>query len=251
MNAPLVITRPEEAGVKGFDKVFAFLRDQLLSGAIRPGDLLIPERELATQLKVSRPSLREALRALAVIGVVEIRHGVGTIVRRPDASVLGEFFTFALAHKSDVIEDVMEARIAIECQAIRLACQRAAASDLERVRAELANIAATIGDPEKGGRADYEFHLQLVRAAKSETLLGMYQAISELLLRSHLDRRALVRASAGMREYLIEDHRRIYDALAERDPQKADAVLRKHFAIGDEYRRKAARDDIGIEETKG
>jgi GntR family transcriptional repressor for pyruvate dehydrogenase complex len=251
MNAPLVITRTEEAGAKGFDKVFAFLRDQLLSGAIRPGDLLVPERELATQLKVSRTSLREALRALAVIGVVEIRHGLGTIVRRPDASVLGEFFTFALAHKSDVIEDVMEARIAIECQAIRLACQRAAASDLERVRAELSNITATIGDPEKGGRADYEFHLQLVRAAKSETLLSMYQAISDLLLRSHLDRRALVRASAGMREYLIEDHRRIYDALAERDPQKADAVLREHFAIGDEYRRKAARDDIEIEETKG
>jgi GntR family transcriptional regulator, transcriptional repressor for pyruvate dehydrogenase complex len=250
MNAPLVITRTEEAGVKGFDKVFAFLRDQLLNGSIRPGDCLIPERELAAQLKVSRPSLREALRALAVIGVVEIRHGVGTIVRRPDASVLGEFFTFALAHRSDIIDDVMEARIAIECQAIRLACQRATPSDIERIRAELGRIAATIGDPEEGGKADYEFHVSLVRAGKSETLLSMYQAISDLLLRSHLDRRALVRASAGMRDYLIDDHRRIFDALVERDPQQADAVLRKHFAIGDEYRRKAASDDIRAEENR-
>lgn len=239
MNDPLIITRSEEVGVKGFDKVFAFLRDQMLNGSIRPGDCLIPERELAGQLKVSRPILREALRALAVIGVVEIRHGVGTIVRRPDLSVLGEFFTFALAQKSDVIDDVMEARIAIECQAIRLACQRATPSDLERIREGLDRIVATIGDPVEGAKADYEFHASLVRASKSETLLSMYQAISDLLVRSHLCRREVVRSANGMRDHLIDDHRRIFNAVVERDQQKADEVLRKHFEIGNEHRRRA------------
>jgi DNA-binding FadR family transcriptional regulator len=79
------ITRLND-GSKGFEKVFAFLRDRLLAGSLRPGDRLIPERELATQLGVSRPIVREALRALTVLGVVEIRDRVGTIVRRPDIS---------------------------------------------------------------------------------------------------------------------------------------------------------------------
>src|SRR5882757_3835011 len=103
-------------GTKGFEKVFAFLRERLLAGALKPGDRLMPERELALQLGVSRPIVREALRALTVLGIVEIRDRVGTVVRRPDISVLNDFFTFAFAQQADLIDDVMEARIAIECQ---------------------------------------------------------------------------------------------------------------------------------------
>ncbi|MEA2727562.1 MAG: GntR family transcriptional regulator, transcriptional repressor for pyruvate dehydrogenase complex [Acetobacteraceae bacterium] len=128
------ITRTEETPNKGFDKVFAFLREQFLAGAIQPGDRLSPERELCLRLGVSRPVLREALRALSMLGVVDILHGVGTVVRRPDTSVLDEFFTFALAQQPDMADDVLEARIAIECQAIRLACSRATLADLERLR---------------------------------------------------------------------------------------------------------------------
>jgi GntR family transcriptional repressor for pyruvate dehydrogenase complex len=238
--APIIIRSEEAPGSKGFDKVFAFLRDQLLTGAIEPGDCLVPERELAGQLNVSRPVLREALRALAVIGAVEIRHGVGTIVRRPDASMLGEFFTFALAQKSDIIDDVMEARIAIECQAVRLACRRATVPDLEDIRHRLDHIAATIDDPVEGGKADFEFHAALVRASKSDTLLCMYRAIANLLMRSHVDRRVDVRSAAEIGKHLVEEHRRIFDALLDRDQRRADEVLREHFDIGKEYRGKAA-----------
>src|ERR1700709_269168 len=101
------ITRLND-GSKGFEKVFAFLRDRLLAGSLRPGDRLIPERELAAQLGVSRPIVREALRALTVLGVVEIRDRVGTIVRRPDVSVLNDFFTFALSQQADFLDDIME-----------------------------------------------------------------------------------------------------------------------------------------------
>jgi GntR family transcriptional repressor for pyruvate dehydrogenase complex len=234
------ITRLEDVGTKGVDKVFAFVRERLLDGSIRPGDALIPERELAAQLSVSRPVLREALRALAAIGVVEIRDRVGTIVRRPDVSVLGDFFSFALAQGSDIIDDVMEARVAIECQAIRLACRRATVSDFERIREALDRVEATIDDPVEGGKADFDFHAALVRASKSETLMSIYQAMSGLLLRSHLSRRELVRVDAELKGYVLEDHRRILEALAARDEQRADKVLRNHFEIGNEYRRHAA-----------
>ena len=90
-----MITRTPDSEGTGFAKVFAFLRDRLLEGSIHSGDRLIPERELALQLGVSRPIVREALRALAMLGVVEIRERVGTVVRKPDVSVLGDFFAFS------------------------------------------------------------------------------------------------------------------------------------------------------------
>lgn len=239
MNTNLV-ARPDESPLRGFDRVLAFLREQIFAGALRPGDRLMPERELSLQLGVSRPVVREALRALAMIGAVEILHGVGTIVRRPDASVLGEFFAFALVHRADMIDDVMQARIAIECQAIRLACERAGIADIERLQRALQRIHGTIDDPEAGAAADYDFHGALVRAAQSDTLLCLHQAMAEPLRRCHRERRDLIRRHGEIKEYVAQDHARIFDAVLAREPQAAEDVLRRHFAIGDEYRRRAA-----------
>lgn len=233
------IARPTE-GRTGFALVFAFLRERLLAGSLRPGDRLIPERELAAQLGVSRPIVREALRALTGLGIVEIRERSGTVVRTPDVTVLNDFFAFALAQQDDLADDVMQARIAVECQSIRLACGNATVSDLERLQRALQRIVETIDDHEAGGSADYAFHRAIVTAGGSGTLGVLHDAMAHVLMRSHVDRRALVQVVKPMRAYLIEDHRRIFDAIAARDPERADAVLREHFAIGDDFRRQAA-----------
>jgi GntR family transcriptional regulator, transcriptional repressor for pyruvate dehydrogenase complex len=234
----VAITRDRETDQPGFEGVFAALREHLLSGRVQPGDKLLGERELSAQLGVSRPILREALRALAMLGVVEIRQGAGTVVRRPDVSMLGDFFAFTAHHHDSLVDDVMQARIAIECQAIRLACSRATMTDLERLRAAVAGIAATIDDPAAGGLADHSFHDALVAAAHSETLSTLYGAIGSLLLRSHRDRRESVFGTDDGRLYLIDHHRLVFEALAAGHPGRADEVLREHFAIGDEYRRR-------------
>ena len=232
------LTRPVE-GDKGFEKVFAFLRERLLAGSLKPGDRLISERELASQLGVSRPIVREALRALTVLGIVEIRDRIGTVVTRPDVSVLNDFFTFALAQQADMLDDVMQARVAIECQAIRLACARAGIADFERLQRALAQIEATIDEADAGGMADFEFHRTIVLASHSETLTVLHNSLAGLLTHSHRSRRELVQSFPSMKTYLVDDHRRIFEAVIARDPERADATLRKHFAIGDEYRRRA------------
>ena len=236
------ITRPEtEAQGTGFAKVFSFLREQLLDGTIRSGDRLLPERELALQLGVSRPIVREALRALSMMGVVEIRERVGTVVRQPDVSVLGDVFAFSLAQVPDAIDDVMEARIALECQAIRLACQRASTADIERMRGALDAIEATVHSAEDGGQADFNFHSTLVRASKSDTLIQLYSAMATLLMRSHRDRRQPIgRSGATVQRTVIEDHRRLLEAVIAGNEDRADQALRKHFRIGDEFRRQKA-----------
>ena len=236
----VVVTRTENGdGTKASDKLFAFFRNKLLSGELRPGDRLLGERELAAALDVSRPLLRESLRSLAMLGFLDIQHGRGTVVRHADLAVLRDFFTFCLAQQPDILEDVMQGRIAIECQAIRLACDRATERDLAQVQATLDAIMTTLNDPVRGGEADFQFHWAVVRAAHSGVLTTMYDAISALLLRSHVKRRETTTPVAGIREYLADAHREVFLALLHRDADQAERKLREHFAIGDEFRRQS------------
>lgn len=236
MTEIIKIVREAEDAKQGYDKVFQFLREKLLNGALQPGDLLLPERELAEHLGVSRPVVREALRALAIIGVVEIRERVGTFVRKPDVSVLSDIFAFSLAQDKRVIDDLMQARIAIECQAIRLACMRITSQDLETIGQALVRIRNTIDSPDDGGMADFEFHSEIVRASKSDTLISLYGSMQPLLIKLHRERREVVEVGADLKNQIIEDHRRIFHALAEKDAEAADRQLRDHFRIGDERR---------------
>ncbi|HTV70444.1 MAG TPA: FadR/GntR family transcriptional regulator [Rhizobiaceae bacterium] len=223
----------------GAEKVFAFFRDELLSGRLKPGDRLLSERELSLRLGVSRPVLREALRSLSMLGFLDILHGKGAYVKSADISVLTDFFTFCLAQQPDILDDVMQARIAIECQAIRLVCERASDGDFLRIGSKLSRLMETINDPEAGGEADFTFHMAIVEAARSPALLTLYQAISELLRRSHVERRKLTVQVAGIRDYLVDAHREVYLSIVARDPDAAETRLREHFAIGDEFRRKS------------
>ena len=221
----------------GAQRVFAALRDRLLAGNLKSGERLPPERELALSLGVSRPILREALRSLAMLGFLEIRHGSGAYVRTPDITILGDFLTFCMAQQPDVLDDVIQARIAIECQAIRLACEQASEADLSRIAASFTSLMETLDDPVRGGKADYEFHLGIVKASRSAALLTLYRAISPLLMQSHVQRRRIT--APGIRNYLVDAHREVFLSIVDRKPDEAEARLREHFTIGDEYRRKS------------
>lgn len=230
----------EQAGdLAGTEKVFSFFREQLLAGGLKPGDRLLSERELALSLGVSRPVLREALRSLAMLGFLDIRHGKGAYVKAADISVLTDFFTFSLAQQPNILDDVMQARIAIECQAIRLACERAGDGDLSRIGGHLSRLMETLDDPQAGGDADFAFHVAIVEAGRSPALIMLYQAISELLRRSHVERRQLTVKVPGIRDYLVDAHREVFLSIVARDPDAAETRLREHFAIGDEFRRKS------------
>ena len=233
------IVRPEDEEAHGSAaRVFTFFRDKLLSGELKAGDRLLAERELALALGVSRPVLREALRSLAMLGLLDIRHGRGAFVRAADASVLGQALTLCLAPEPNILDDVLQARIAIECQAIRLACERASERDLQALAGMLDTLVDSLHDPEKGGQADYAFHLAIVRASGSSALMKIYEAISPLLMRSHVERRRDTFREPAITSHLVDAHRAVFLSLVQRDPDAAESRLRQHFKIGDELRRK-------------
>ncbi|MBP6767701.1 MAG: FadR family transcriptional regulator [Reyranella sp.] len=232
-----IVRQDNEETASGADRVFTFFRDRLLSGELKAGDRLLGERELALALGVSRPVLREALRSLSMLGLLDIRHGRGAYVRSADASVLGQALTLCLAPEPNILDDVLQARIAIECQAIRLACLRASERDLQAIAALLDTLVDSLDDPERGGGADYAFHLSIVRASGSGALMKIYEAISPLLMRSHVERRRDTFREPAITSGLVDAHRQVFLAMAERNPDEAERRLREHFAIGDELRR--------------
>jgi DNA-binding FadR family transcriptional regulator len=235
----LEITRPDtEESQSGAARVFTFFRDRLLSGDLKTGDRLLAERELAQALSVSRPVLREALRSLAMLGLLDIQHGRGAFVRSADASVLGQALTLCLAPEPNILDDVLQARIAIECQAIRLACERASERDMQAIASTLDTLVESLDDPERGGESDYAFHLAIVRASGSASLMKIYEAISPLLMRSHVERRRDTFREPAITSGLVDAHRQVFLALAARDPDAAEHSLRDHFAIGDDLRRR-------------
>ncbi len=239
MSDDVSITRDNRDNPGGYARVFEFLRDQLISGRLRTGDRLLPERELALKLEVSRPVIREVLRGLAAIGVIEIRHGHGSFVRQPDMSELGDIFTLMLAQKPDVTDDIMEARIAIERQALRLACTRSTRGDIAALEEAMRKIEVTMNDPVQGGEADFRFHETLVAAAHSPTLSSLYAAISNLLRRSHMTRRERISEVEGIDAFLIAHHRKLLAALVAGETDEADKLLVQHFEIGETFQKQA------------
>ena len=229
MECATLAAEPESSGYR---RVLAHLRELLVNGGVQTGHRLPGERELALSLGVSRPAVREAVRAMEMIGVLETRHGRASTVRVPDASVLGEFFSLALAQQPAIIDDIVEVRIALERQAIRLACARATEEDRQNLEQALEDIEATIGDVAKGGHADLNFHTQLVAAAHSPALSTVYGTITHLLERSHVERRQRIADSPMAREYLVDHHRRIFEAVRAGDALMADDLILSHFAIG-------------------
>jgi len=233
------IVRPDpDETPSGALRVFTFFRDRLLSGELKAGDRLLAERELALALGVSRPVLREALRSLAMLGLLDIQHGRGAFVRAADASVLGQALTLCLAPQPNILDDVLQARIAIECQAIRLACERASERDLQAIAGNLDTLVDSLDDPETGGGADYAFHLAIVRASGSGALMKIYEAISPLLMHSHVERRRDTFREPAITSRLVDAHREVFLSLARRDPDQAERALREHFLIGDDLRRR-------------
>lgn len=224
------------------DRVLSYVRASILGGVLKVGDRLPAERELAQQIGVGRPVLREVLRSLTMLGLLRSRQGSGTFVAQADFGVLTDFFTFCLSQESDVLGDVMQARIAIECQAIRLACDRATDHDLTELRHWLEVLMDTLDDPEAGGKADFMFHQAIVAASHSRSLTTLYAALSTLLKESHIQRRHTTYQSREIVCDLAEAHREVFLAIVAKQPDEADRRLREHFSIGDELRRRSLID---------
>jgi GntR family transcriptional repressor for pyruvate dehydrogenase complex len=199
--------------------------EQIREGNLLPGQQLPPERELATTLGVSRPSLREALRALSILGILDKRHGEGVFVTELSPEALYGPLHFLVSLESHHLDSLIEARIFVEPGLAALAAERMDADAGERLKSCLARNEASLADVDSYIESDLEFHRMIAGAAANPFL---DQIARSLLI--------LVKAGAevtlgipNVRLQSFEDHKKIVDALIDGDPDRASEAMRLHL----------------------
>jgi GntR family transcriptional repressor for pyruvate dehydrogenase complex len=206
-----------------YEQVVKRLRDFIDVERLEPGDRLMSERELAERLGVSRTSVRQALTALRVLGMVDIRHGDGVYLTRSSAEVIP---SLALEVASSEVDHPMiwEVREGIEVQAARLAARRRTDDDVARIAAAVRAMDESVAVGGDGIVADRHFHRAVAEAAHNEMLLQLVDQMSEVMNRtseSSLTRPGRSRISAAA-------HRRILEAIEARDETEAAERMRLH-----------------------
>ncbi|HEY8528830.1 MAG TPA: FadR/GntR family transcriptional regulator [Paenibacillaceae bacterium] len=199
------------------------LLDYIFSGNVRPGDKIPAERQLSEALGVGRSAIREAIKALAVLGILEVRQGNGTYVRQTSSSLLTQSIEWGLLLGEKNTMDLVETRMLLEVSIARLAARRWEGSELAELKEILERMKqGTLTDFVD---ADVQFHLKLCDMAKNSVLKNMLSSIRNLL---HTWIKCVIE-KAGETAFSYRDHLAIYEAIARRDPEGAAKAMQLHM----------------------
>ena len=201
------------------------LLTQIKEQQLRSGDKLPAERQLAQMMVVSRPVLREALRALSLMGVVDIRQGDGTYITSLEPSQLISHLDFVFSKDSVALAQLLEARRVVEVGNVRLAALRVTESDLAELDELVQSLAACIDDPDRFSEQDIALHTAMCAAANN-FLLYQFMTIVSTLGRVSRERSGGHRA---VRDAALRDHRHLLAALRAHDPDAAERAMLRHL----------------------
>jgi GntR family transcriptional repressor for pyruvate dehydrogenase complex len=210
------------------------IRERIVSGAWGPGDRLPKESELAAELGLSRNSLREAVRALSQLRVLEVRQGDGTYVSSLEPDLLLESTSF-ISHLllGDTAVELYEVRRVLEAAAAALAAARIDRAGEQELKLKLDRMAEA-QTVEELVEADVAFHAVIARAAGNGVLTSLLASLSTRTMRARLWRG---RAVDNALDVTRDEHRRIYEAIASGDPELARAAATAHIASGERWLR--------------
>ena len=214
------------------------------SGDLRPGQKLPSERELCTRFAVGRSSLREALRCLTIVGVLETRVGEGTFLALNGDKFIGTMLGWRVATERKNVENLMAVRLALESETAANAAIHSTQESIDALEEILRRMNASVHDRAQFTMADAAFHIAIAKASDNELIFDLLT-----LIRSQLEQGLLkVGAWPGGPETACSEHRRILDAIRSRDAESAKAAMRDH--IGEalkRYRRAHTESEQGLE----
>ncbi|MDR5752943.1 MULTISPECIES: FadR/GntR family transcriptional regulator [unclassified Caballeronia] len=221
------------------ESVVAFVKEQIASEALKPGDKLPTESELMVGLGVSRTVVREGISRLQASEVIETRHGIGSFVLEPRREKLGIDMVPATTLR-DVLS-VLELRISLETESAGLAAQRAQADDLARMRAALAAIETTSRMGGDSVSADLQFHISVAQATGNRYFVDILtQMGSALIPRNRIDSAGIAHSDPKAYVALVnQEHESILDAISRHDADGARAAMRMHLSNSRERLRRA------------
>ncbi len=201
------------------------LLDYLLSGEVEPGSKIPSERQLADGLGVGRSAVREAIKSLSLLGLLDVRQGDGTYLSRSGSDLLPRVIEWGLLLGETGTRDLLEARSEIEVVVAGLAAARADDAEIARVRERLDAMRAAGEDIDAYVEADIAFHLEITRASGNEVLANLVASL-RALLRVWADR---VLHHAAETSTSLAMHEPIAEAIAHRDADAARAAMLAHM----------------------
>lgn len=213
------------------DQAYEQIRDLIFRGQLKPGEQIPPERDLAQALGVSRPTVREAIKQLVTMGLLEHRQGQGTFVRSiREQRELNPLAAMIEGH-SPTLEELLEVRMGLEGQAVSLAAQRATPEDLQVLEKALNQMLEENRAGRLGIEADVSFHMTIAYATKNTVQVHIMKTFYDLL-------------HYGIKEnlhYLYEDpanliiigqqHTEIFQGIKAHDPDAAYAAMKRHITF--------------------
>jgi GntR family transcriptional repressor for pyruvate dehydrogenase complex len=209
-----------------YEEIVRQVKAMIAEGRLKGGDRLPPERDLADKFVVSRTSVREALRALESLGLVEIRPGEGTFVRQVSIEALVEPLALLMVSQREAIAELFEARRLLEPSLAALAAGRATPEEIAEMERILEAQAAEIRAGRTGLAQDAQFHAAIGAAAHNRAITRIAHAIMDLLTQSREE--SLNTPGRPTRSH--EDHRRVLAAITARDAEGARRAMHEHLA---------------------
>jgi GntR family transcriptional regulator, transcriptional repressor for pyruvate dehydrogenase complex len=208
-----------------YEAIVRQVKAMIAEGRLKSGDQLPPERDLAEKFVVSRTSVREALRALESLGLIEIRPGEGTFVREVSVESLIEPLALAMLSQREAIGELFEARGLLEPAIAAYAALRATPHDLEEMERILDEQGREVAAGRTGLAQDAEFHSAIASAAHNRAISRLVHGIMDLLTQS----REESLSTPGRPTRSHESHRRILAAIAARDQEAARQAMLDHL----------------------
>lgn len=213
---------------KVYEVVIEQIKEMIKTGKLKKGDKLPPERELVEELKVSRASIREALRALEILGLVEARHGDGNFIKKNFEDSLLEPISLMFMLEESNPKDILELRMALETETAMLAAERIDDDTLKEIQLIIDKFKATT-DEKLNTELDVQFHHKIAQASKNLLLVNILSATSVLIDAFISDARCKIMKKQNNKEKLVKQHENIYEALLNREALKAAEEMRKHL----------------------
>ena len=208
------------------EQVAAQLSDQITEGRWKPGEKLPSESELCSTLKIGRSTLREALKSLAFVGMVQMRPGDGTYVIEESGNLIDRIMSRGLLKSEKELQDVGEARMLIESEIAALAAARAESGDLKALDDLLEEMGLSLaGNGRRFVDLDVEFHLTIAKSAKNQMFYELLTPIRGLLTEWISKSQEL----PGIKESAHRQHGKILAAIRGREPEKARHAMRTHL----------------------
>ncbi|NLI91728.1 MAG: FadR family transcriptional regulator [Peptococcaceae bacterium] len=212
-----------------YEEIVEQIRLLVSEGHVKAGDRLPSERDLAERLQVSRASVREALSALEMMGLLEIRSGEGTYIKQVNIDSVVAPLAWVLSMEKDTVLELLEVRKILETQAAVLAAERAESDELMEMRDALEEMRSDLNTERLGDASDHSFHYAIARGTKNKILLRLMNAISDTMRQTLQASRIKLFESEGIPERLYREHEDIYLAIEAKSPKEARKLMLSHL----------------------